>query len=71
MQDPQKQLKDMSVLDTVLTAMPDLEISAINGLENMLDFLLNSQDIAGKIFVSKSKTWYYDDDNTLHTYGNL
>lgn len=71
MQDPQKQLKDMSVLDTVLTAMPDLEISAINGLKNTLDFLMNSQNITGKMFVSKDKTWYYDDSSTLHTYGNL
>ena len=55
MQDHQKQLKDMSVLDTVLTAMPDLQISAINGLENMLSVLLNSQNITGKTGKYRSK----------------
>lgn len=71
MSDSQKQLKDLSFSDTVLTAVPLLEMSAINGLENLLEFLLNSQNIAGQMFVSNEKTWYYDDDSRLHTYGSL
>lgn len=45
--------------------------SSLSGLDDSIKFLLNTRDIANQMIVTQLSTWYYDNDEILHTYSSL
>lgn len=45
--------------------------SSLSGLDDSIKFLLNTRDIANQMIVTQLSTWYYDNDEVLHTYSSL